>query len=422
MTEKGDVVFDAKSGISIEEQKEILSQINGIAEKNRRSLSQDAGLAKEGGKKRSGPVDAKKTGAFFPLAVNIAAALVLLGGAFLLVLFNSREDARVRMGTAVLNLTERKVIEDIRRDTAEKIRAKDLEISSMTSRLEEVDAQLALLSSGNQVLSAQQLQTQETLLSTQNIYRAELAVLQDERAQILENSRSQEASLRAQIEQRAVESSADRQSSSAAGELERLTDEQEKIAAIEAYLAGGLDAITGMVQNGEYDQAAQTVENLVLFINRYSLASSFSFASSIWPRVEFYNRMLAFLETVIAASSGKGGAAQSVQVSQDSSSQEQELAAKNAELEKTIASLRSTIDSLDSGSASQAGRLAGLEESVSTLRAQVSSLETSAAEKDRTISSLTSENAALQSANTTQEQEITSLRNQLAIIRQALQE
>jgi len=371
MTETGDVVFDAKSGISVEEQKEILSQINGIAEKNRRSLSQHDS-AEDAGKKRSGPIDAKKTGAFFPLAFNIAAVVVLLAGAFLLISFNGKVDALVRRGTAVFNLTEREIIEEIRRDTAEKIRAKDLEISLINSRLEEVDAQLALLSSGNQVLSAQQIQTQERLLSTQNSYRAELAVLQDERAQILESSRSREAALRAQLAQGAGESAADRQRASseidlAISELERLTTEQEKIAAIEAFLAGGLDAITG--------------------------------------------------------------GAQPAQTSQNVGAQEQELAAKNAELEKTIASLRQTIDSLDSGGTANARRLVELEEAVSTLRAQVSSLETGAAEKDRTISSLQGENAnlsqtvtSLQSANAAQEQEITSLRNQLAIIRQALQE
>jgi len=343
MTETAEVDFDAKSGISVEEQKEILTQINGIAEKNRRSLSQA---------EKNGPnINAKKTGAFFPFAVNIAAVVVLLVGAFLLISLNGKTDALVRRGTAIFNLTEREVIEAIRRDTAEKILAKDSEISLINSRLEETDAQLALLSSGNQVLSAQQIQTQERLLSAQNSYRAELALLQNERAQILESSRSREAALRAQLEQRSNPSAA---ANSAAVELERLTNEQEKIAAIEAFLAGGYEAITVTVQN--------------------------------------------------------------------SGAQEQELAAKNAELEKTIASLRATIDSLDSGGSANTRRLVELEEAVSTLRAQVSSLETGAAEKDRTISSLNSENAALQSANTAQEQEIANLRNQLTIIRQALQE
>ena len=35
-----EIVIDPSSGISVEEQKEILSQINGIAEKNRKRLSE----------------------------------------------------------------------------------------------------------------------------------------------------------------------------------------------------------------------------------------------------------------------------------------------------------------------------------------------------------------------------------------------
>jgi len=353
MIEKTEIDFDAKSGISVDEQKEIMSQIDGIAEKNRRSLSQ--GALSEDSKKKSGPLEAKKTGAFFPLTINFAALVVLLGGAFLLISLNGKEDARVRRGTAIYNLTEREVIEAIRRDTAEKILAKDNEIALINSRLEDVDAQLAQLSSGNQVLSAQELAAQERLLSVQSAYRAELALLQEERAQILESSRSREAEFRAQLEQSSINTAA---LSSAAEELARLTNEGDKIAAIEAFLAGGL--------------AAQSV------------------LTSTSP--------------------------------QNSGASEQELAAKNAELEQTIASLRSTLDSFSSSGDTQARRLAELDETVSTLRAQVSALETAAVEKDRTISSLTGENAALQSAHTAQEQEIASLRNQLAIIRQALQE
>jgi len=88
MTDNDEIVFDAASGISVEEQKEILYRINGITENNRRLLSQ--GLKNEkGGKKRGAKtvIKAKKTGAFFPMAINIAAVIVLCGGAFLLIFF-----------------------------------------------------------------------------------------------------------------------------------------------------------------------------------------------------------------------------------------------------------------------------------------------------------------------------------------------
>jgi len=162
-------------------------------------------------------------------------------------------DARVRTGTAVYNITERVLIEEIRRETTEKITAKEMEISLINSRLEEVDSRLMLLYSDNQELSSEQLAARQDLLFMQDTYRAELAVLQEERSQILVDSRSREARLRAQLEERTREFAAAQQRTSseldfAVGELERMSGEQEVIAAIDAHLAGGLAVVGGMVQ------------------------------------------------------------------------------------------------------------------------------------------------------------------------------
>lgn len=424
MAETQEVVFDAKSGISVEEQKEILSQINSIAEKNRRLLSQNAS-ALQAGAKQGSVINAKKNGAFFPLAINIAAVVVLCAGALLLISSNGKMDAQVRTGGAVYNLTERALIEDIRRDTAQKIAAKEKEIASIASRLDEVDSELFQLYSNNQDLNAEQLAAQQRLLSMHNVFREELATLQEERSQILEDSRSREARLRAQFEERTREIAAAQQRAageldSAVGELERLTNEQERIAAIDAQLSGGLAAINAYMKDSQYDQAAQTIASLRYFCNNNALASSRSFQS----KREFYNQALNFIEAMIADVRGNSGVR-----SADVGVEQADLQARNVQLQDTIAEMQKTIDAFNSGSSGQSRRLSELEEIVSSLRGNVSSLETSAVEKDRTISTLQGQNAnlsqtvtTLQSANSTQEQEITNLRNQLAIIRQALQE
>jgi hypothetical protein len=82
MTETKDIVFDEKSGISIEEQKEILSRINGITDKNRISLSHNIVDVKPG---KNPVVNAKKSGSLFPLIVNLSALAILAVGGFLLV-------------------------------------------------------------------------------------------------------------------------------------------------------------------------------------------------------------------------------------------------------------------------------------------------------------------------------------------------
>jgi predicted RNase H-like nuclease (RuvC/YqgF family) len=421
MPETEEIIFDDKSGISIEEQREILFKINKIAEKNRRSLSQGSS-GEESGKGETAAINAKKTGAFFPMAVNITAIIALCAGAFLLVFFNGKVDAQVRRGTAVFNLTERALIEDIRRDTAEKISAKEKEISLISSRLDEVNSQLSYFYPGNQILSPEQLSEQERLLSMQNSYRTELAVLHEERSQILENSRSREARLRAQLEEREREFAAP---DSAAGELEMMTNEKEAVAAIDAQLSGGLASAGELVKRGEYERAAGLIETLRDFCNN----NTYAFSRSFQERREFYNQSLYFLETMITDGAGKS-------FSQGAGSQEQSLAAKNAELEETIAGLRVTIDAFNSDGSAQARRLGELEEAVSSLRAQVSSLETRAAEKDRNIASLESDKTELtrtvsardntirdlQSANAAHEQEIASLRNRINNILQAAQE
>ena len=231
MTPNDDIVFESNFGISIEEQKEILSKIDHIAEKNRSSLSE--------GEKT--PVKAKKSGAGFPLTVNILATIVFCAGAALLILFNRGIDIQRRTGNVVFNVTERAVIDEIRKDTTQKIAEKDREIALITARMAEIDEQLLLFFANSGNLTIEQLADQERLLSMQILFRNDLYTLQQERAQILEESRALEAVLRAQL--------ADRtrawqitvgELDSAMLEIERLRTEQDRLAAMDALIAGGL--------------------------------------------------------------------------------------------------------------------------------------------------------------------------------------
>jgi len=413
MANNEDIVFDANSGISAEEQEEILCEINRIAETNRLSLSTDTASQKGG-------IKAKKSGALFPLAVNIAALVLLCAGFVLLVSIYRKTDVSVRTGNAVYNLTERALIEDIRRDTAQKIAVKDTEISAISSRLEEVDAQLAQLQSSAHELTEEQLAVQERLIGLQTSYREELSVLQEERSRILEDSRLKEARLRSQLEERTRELAAVKQVTS--DELDRLTNEQQIIASIDAQIAGGLATVSDLVNDGQYDKAAQVVESLRNFSNDNLLSSVRSYQT----RKEIYNRTINSMDAVI----------NEMRKFRSANAEGIELFEKNAKLEETLAEMQKTVDAFSSGSSNQTRRLKELEDSVTALRASVSSLETGSSEKDRTISSLETEksqltrsvadlqaaNTALQTTVTVRDQEITRLRNQLDTIRQLMQE
>jgi len=415
MTNNENIVFDDKSGISVEEQKEILSQINSIAEKNRKLLSQST--VQSSGETQKFTVNAKKSDSLFPLAVNIAAAVVLIGGAVLLILFNGRRDVQVRTGGAVYNVTERAVLDEIRKDTAEKIASKETEIENISTRLEDVDSELSKLYSSNQELTAEQLATQQRLLSMQAVFRDELATLQEERSNILEDARSKEARLRAQLEERkkefaAAQLRASNELDSAVSELERLTTEQQKIAAVDAQISGSLASVSGYVKNSQYEQAEQAVETLRQFLNNNVLSSSRTFQS----RREFYNQSVNFMETMIVDARKNSG----MKGTSDGAEQF-EQAAKVIQLEGKITEMQKTLDAYNSGSTGQARRIGELEEIISANEKTVAEKERAIASLETEKSSLSANITQLQNTNKTQEQEIVNLRDQITNIRQTLQ-
>jgi len=350
MTNNDNVFFDEKSGISIDEQKEILSQINGIAEKNKQSLS--SGVINKNEK-----VAAKKNSAVFPLAVNAAAIIILLGGALSLFIINGKMDTQVRTGNAVYNLTERALIEEIRRDTADKIAEKESEMESISSRLVQIDDELLQLYSSNQELNAEQRAAQERLLAMQNTFREELAVLQDERSQILEASRSREANLRAVLDQRTREFAAAQQRASndlesAMLELEKLTAEKDRIEALHALLSGGIAVINERGQGEQTDQF--------------------------------------------------------------------ELMARNAQLLDKIDEMQKNIDALSSGGSGLTRRVSELQEQVSTLEQTTTERETKISQLETENTNFVSEVTRLRNDNVSKDQQIENLNTQVAAIRQLL--
>jgi len=303
-----DVVFDSSSGIPIEEQKEILSKINGIAEKRRRHLSQSAD--------ENIIIKARKNSALFPLLVNIAALLILCGGAWFVFYINGKKDIQVRQGIGSYDLTERALIDEIRRD-------------------------------------------------------------------------------------------------SAMGDLEKMSKDQDKAAAIEAQLAGGLTAISELIKDGKYDQAAKSIENF-RYINNNGVFPSSRAAQS---KKEFYNEALDSMETMITHLRVTGG------------TESLELFNKNSQLEGKMAEMQKTIDSFSAGSSGQARRIKEMEDSISKLEKTSSDLEKTSADKDKAIASLEKEKSSLtqtvsdlKAVTDERDKKIADLQSQLDNIRQVLKE
>jgi len=331
-----EIVFDAKSGISEEEQREILAKINNIAEKNRLSIS-------EGGNKDLS-FKAKKSGGVFPVAVIIAAAAALAGGMVLLSSMQVKTDAQARTGVKVYNSVERALIEEIRKET------------------------LSLL---------------------------EAAVSQDERSKILEDARAREALLRAGSPQVELERLNMERSQAAAVEAQMgafFANLNRQIAANNLDEAGGTiksmrDFINTpafaalrsiQARKGLYAQAIDSFDTMIEESKQYKAALN-SGNSGANPLSD-YQAKIAQLEqnlaekdkTIDALSSQGSGASRRLNDLQKTNST---LQSENRQLARTNNTLQTRNTQLTADLAAQTRSAATLQQSVNTLQQSASALQ-----------------------------------------------
>ncbi|MDR1970909.1 MAG: hypothetical protein LBQ46_03215 [Treponema sp.] len=402
--ENAAIVFETGAGISEAEQREILEGIERAV--RRPSLAEEKGAA------------AKKR-AFFPLLVNLAGLLLL--GAVLVIFQTSRGEERtaVRQGRALYNTAERALIREIRMETARELEAKDFEIGQFLTKLAGVDAELQELYSNNQELTAEQKAVEANLRLLQEEYTVNLSSLQDERSRILEAARAREASLRAQLDERASELAAQAERSrealsSAQREIERLSSDQEKGAAIEAQLSGLYTRAAAAINEDRLKDAAAILVSMRDFIN----TPSFQRLRSVQPRRAFYHSSINTLEGLIllaeklntavaAASGGQGGVGYERALA--------ELEERNAVLEEQVAGLSEAV-------AASGAEGSGLGRQVSELQSRIGGLQTQAAEQGRTLEEQRRTLEERQRSNAELSARTTELDRQIAALNQTLEE
>jgi len=112
------------TGISFEEQVEIIGQINETLQRNRIQIQPD-----------TFHFTPRKKGSFIPILINAGAVAVTLAAAALIVLlFNAGERTLVSRSAEVLT-AEGRLIQALKKETAEQLRTKDQEISQIQVRL-----------------------------------------------------------------------------------------------------------------------------------------------------------------------------------------------------------------------------------------------------------------------------------------------
>jgi chromosome segregation ATPase len=364
------IVFDTASGFSAEEQQEILNEINSLAQETRIAMPPEAFKAA-----------AKKRGILFPVLVNIAALLLLASGFFLLMFFHSREEADIREGSLVLGLTERKLIQEIRRETSRLIGEKEREINDYLAKLADAGAEYRELETSVENLTEEQKQRAEYLLKLQDEYRGTLSGLQEERARILEDARFREAELRAQAEERARElSSRIEQSASeltaAQEELGRLSSEQERAARAEGQLGGYYQRVSESLRAGELENAAALLGSMKEFLNAPSLQGIRSLESRKRSHLAAVDSLeLSVAEALRLREESKASSA----VSSSSTGEIEALQKQIGALEDTIGQQQAAIDAFGAQD-SETGRL------ITAYEARISGLQTQAAEQQQVLS------------------------------------
>ncbi len=129
--------FDQEAGISREDQKDILAQIDQVAQENRIRVNPEVFAFRS-----------RKRGFLFPLTVNLLAAISLAGGIYLLYHFFQQDESTVSGTRNTLVSAEGKLLRELKRQADARIAEKEQEIASIQARLEEIDKEREALESG----------------------------------------------------------------------------------------------------------------------------------------------------------------------------------------------------------------------------------------------------------------------------------
>jgi peptidoglycan hydrolase CwlO-like protein len=347
----------------------------------------------------------------FPILVNVAALLVLGGGLFFLYRFHQVDTVEIRESNAVLGITERALIREIRQETDLLLSEKESAIDAMNVRIAEVDAELSRLDS-LEALTDEQRSAMAELQRQQDEYRGTLTQLQTERARIVAEARIREAEtmqrelkLRAQaaeqqIDAPPIQSMADIES--ARNELALLSGGEEKAALVERLLSGYYAAVTRQIGEGQYREASETLSMLKEFLN----TPSFQSLRSIQIRRESDAAAVNTLAVLIAEARKAGdgttpaavvpelppvppGAGAEAALRQQLAEQSAALAAREA----ALAELQKNYGDLQSQDTATLQALAEREQQIESLQAQNNSNLQKIETLQRTISNI---NAALE--------------------------
>lgn len=211
---------DFEEDISEEDREEILLAIEGVARGNRITVGSDL--------KKLHPL---RKGFVFPLAINVAAAILIAGGLLGLSLFSGQRQTKIKDGQALVATAEGKLIQEIKKDSESKLLEKDKAIADIQGRLGVIDQQRsALAASFEDRVKAKEAEFKTTLQLELEKERKRLLALGLSESAVNERLKKFEAEKNAEFDRElaAFRKQADEEKAAKDAQLAGLRDEYQK--------------------------------------------------------------------------------------------------------------------------------------------------------------------------------------------------
>lgn len=129
-TENVELALFEGTGISEEDKRDVLEQIDKVVEENKIPVTKDLFLLKP-----------RRKGVLFPVMINLLAILLVAGGLYAAFLYFAQKQENLSTETERYLSTEGKLIEELKKESETKLKAKEAEISKIQSDLAELDKQ-----------------------------------------------------------------------------------------------------------------------------------------------------------------------------------------------------------------------------------------------------------------------------------------
>jgi DNA repair exonuclease SbcCD ATPase subunit len=404
------ITFDKILGISEDEQKEILDGLDTLTKNN---LASTVSMGKNAGKR----------GSFFPLLVNIVAVFVLAGGLITLWSLQVKEQEAFTAGDAKLSGAERQLIAEIRKETAEQLNEKDLEIADIREKLASIDIEIGNLQKED---ATEAIEARiRALMRQKDEYQARLVQLQTEKGKILEEARLKENSLKNKNDEISRLYAQTRSDLTEVQEqLQKITAQGEKADIVENQFRGYYAILDDQVKSGLWNVAMETVSAMRELLETPSLQENRFFQAQKDSRRASFDA----LSSLIAANLSSGVTVQLEPPPEPSSERDSEnqermadlekniatLTEQNAQYEKTIAANERTINSYKN----QGNSLDAQQQTINDLRTQNAGLQQTITTNNTTINDLRTQNAGLQQTITTNNTTINDLQTQNETLQQ----